>query len=255
MLWMLEMGTHFGSWNQWSQVELVCRCRGRSSGTYRSINVRRYSWWWYLFQVCESIVFLTFILPTCVYITIETVYIMVIAVSSDISIVWLNIVVHCFSLHLFPSIMVLLQLFEPEHYIFLKILCFPLLLAFAPWCFCNLWMKTLPFYILYDRCCSTILFGNFYNFHLCICQSWEFSWSEHDCWFDWWSDICCWTCTLGGSAENTECNTTIIWYQLKTSSHFESWFCSLCLSETFTYIHILLLYQVLQLTLMLVSAP
>ena len=71
MLWMLEMGTHFGSWNQWSQVELVCRCRGRSSGTYRSINVRRYSWWWYLFQVCESIVFLTFILPTCVYITIE----------------------------------------------------------------------------------------------------------------------------------------------------------------------------------------
>lgn len=43
----------------------------------------------------------------------------------------------------------------------------------------------------------------------CIHQSWEFSWSEHDCWFGWWSDICCWTCPHGGPAENTKCNTAI----------------------------------------------
>jgi hypothetical protein len=63
-----------------------------------------------------------------------------------------------------------------------------------------------------------ILFDNFYTF--LSCQSWEFSW-EHDRWFGWWSDVCCWTCTLGGSAENSECNTAIR-YQLKNTFHCAS---------------------------------
>lgn len=68
----------------------------------------------------------------------------------------------------------------------------------------------------------------------CIRQSWEFSWSEHDFWFGWWSDICCWTSTIGRPAENIECYTTIR-YQLKIMSF---WVCSSILpaSQICTYI-------------------